>query len=250
MGSTTAAAQKTFSWVKIEVAFCADVTPYPHNLSSASLPTMYYERLQVAARTGADKVPVYYARDEDWNPVILKSGLAEKEIQALLEAERIKRLLGLPRTNVRRWGADGIVADCLYDYDYNNSHICQSGIDRGKRLSNIKLKQWSHEVDDRVAVRSFLKALAFRVMIGTDDTVPRNFVLIDQTVYSVDDPAWGVEPARLWKVKTNADRYNRLLDENWNWVLAFLSDWKHTQGLSAFNYAMIDKLSDRTYWVF
>jgi hypothetical protein len=203
----------------------------------------------VAPRTAPEKVPVYYARDEDWNPVVLKPVPSEKEVAALLETERIKQLLGLPRTNVRRCG-EWVVADCLYDYDIRASHICRCTHDRGVRISNIKLKQWSHDTTDSITARSFLKALAFRVMIGTDDTVPRNFVVIDQTVYSVDDPAWGVEPARIWKVKSHGEHYRALLEEHWDWVYAFLSDWSTTPGLSEFNYAMIYKLMDREAWTF
>lgn len=211
---------------------------------------MYYELLQVAPRTSSDKVPVYYARDEDWNPVVLKGPLSTEEIQALLITERFKELLGLPRTNVRWNDNNTVVSDCLYDYSLSESHICKSGIDKGKRLSNIKLKAWRHDITDRTAVRSFLKALAFRIMIGTDDTVPRNFIVIGQTVYSIDDPAWEEEPKHLWKVKTHSEHYNTLLDENWEWVIAFLNAWKQTEGLHDFNYKMIDKLMDRSYWKF
>lgn len=211
---------------------------------------MYYELLQVAPRTSAEKVPVYYARDEDWNPVVIKGPLSTEEIDALLITERFKKLLGLPRTNVRRGDDNFIISDCLYDYDIHDSHTCKSGIDKGKRLSNIKLKMWRHDITETVTVRSFLKALAFRLMIGTDDTVPRNFILIDQTVYSIDDPAWEEEPSQLWKVKTHSEHYNQLLNENWDWVMAFLEDWKSTEGLHDFNYHMIDKLMNRSYWKF
>ncbi len=211
---------------------------------------MYYELLQVAPRTSTDKVPVYYARDEDWNPLVIKGPLSAEEIDALLITERFKELLGLPRTNVCRSDNNTVISDCLYDYSLSESHTCTSGIDKGKRLSNIKLKMWRHDITDRTTVRSFLKALAFRLMIGTDDTVPRNFIVIDQTVYSIDDPAWEVEPSQLWKVKTHAEHYNKLLDENWEWVVTFLNSWKNTEGLHEFNYRMIDKLMDRSYWKF
>ncbi len=211
---------------------------------------MHYELLQVAPRTSPDKVPVYYARDEDWNPVVIKGPLSEEEIHALERCERIKKLLGLPRTNVRRCADNTIISDCLYDYSLSESHTCTSGIDKGKRLSNIKLKMWKHDITDNTTVRSFLKAIAFRLMIGTDDTVPRNFIVIDQTVYSIDDPAWEETPKELWKVKTHSEHYNRLLNENWGWVMAFLIDWLRTEGLREFNYRMIHKLMNREYWKF
>ena len=211
---------------------------------------MYYEYLQVAPRTLAEKVPVYYSRDKNWNPVVVKGPLSSKEIDALLITEQIKILLGLPRTNVRRGDHNTLISDCLYDYDIHDSHTCRSGIDKGKRLSNIKLKMWRHDITDRTTVRSFLKALAFRLMIGTDDTVPRNFIVIDQTVYSIDDPAWEEEPERIWKVQNHSKHYNQLLDDNWEWVSAFLEDWRQTEGLHDFHYHMIDKLMERSYWNF
>lgn len=211
---------------------------------------MFHDLLQVAPRTGPEKIPVYYAHDSDGCAVILKRGLSDAEVTGLLKTEHIKELLGLPRTHVRRLGHDGIIAQCLYDYNVKESHVCRSGIDRGMRISNIKLKQWLHNVDDCVTIRSFFKALAFRQMIGTDDTVPRNFVLIGQTVYSVDDPAWEIEPTRVWKVKTHSEHYNQLLDEHWEWVLAFLIVWEETPGLSEFNYRMIGKMMRREYWKF
>ena len=211
---------------------------------------MYHELLQVAPRTSSDKVPVYYARDEDWNPIVVKGPLSSEEIHALLITEKFKRILGLPRTNVRRSDDNHVVSDCLYDYSLSDSHKCTSGIDKGKQLSNVKLKMWKHDVTDVTTIRSFFKAMAFRLIIGTDDTVPRNFILIDQTVYSIDDPAWGIEPAHLWKVKTHSEHYNTLLDENWDWVKSFLSVWKNTPGLNDSCYCMIEKIMDRSYWKF
>jgi hypothetical protein len=212
--------------------------------------TMYHELLQVAPRTSPEKVPVFYARDHDWNPLVVKGPLSNEEINALIITERIKELLGLPRTNVRRSDGNFVVSDCLYEYSADDFHICKSGIDKGKRLSNTKLKMWRHDITDKTTIRSFFKAVAFRHIIGTDDTVPRNFILIDQTVYSIDDPAWEQEPTRIWKVKNHSEHYNTLLDENWEWVMAFLTDWKNTAYLSSFAYNMIDKLMDRSYWNF
>jgi hypothetical protein len=209
----------------------------------------YYEQLQVAARTGPEKVHVCYARDEDWNPVILKGPLPDREISAMLESERIKKILGLPRTNVRQDG-NYVVADCLYDYDYHDSHLCRSGLDRGCRISNLRLRMWKHETNDPVTERSFLKALAFRLIVGTDDTVPRNFVLINQTVYSVDDPAWNLEPKRLWKLTSHSQHYADMLDRHWAWVKAFLYAWSRKKGLGEFCYTMIEKYQDRKNWVF
>lgn len=208
----------------------------------------YYEKLQVAPRTGTDKVPVYYARDEEWNPVVLKGPIPEPEIAALLETERIKKILGVPRTHVRRDGAH-IVSDCLYDYSLKESHICKEGIDKGVRLSNIKLKMWKHDIRDPIAERSFLKALALRLIIGTDDTVPRNFVVLDQTVYSVDDPAWFKEPVRVWKVQAHSQHYNDMLDRHWKWVKAFLNVWRK-KDLPPFCIDMCNKYLERKNWVF
>lgn len=209
----------------------------------------YYDLLQVAPRTSSDKVKVCYARDEQWNPVVLKGPLPDKEIEALLESERIKKILGLPRTNVRRDG-NYMVADCLYDYDSNDSHICSSGLDRGSSVSNIRLHMWKHEIDDPVTERSFLKALAFRLIVGTDDTVPRNFVVVQQTVYSVDDPAWKQEPERVWKLISHSEHYNRMLDRHWAWVKAFLYDWSKKKKIGEFSLQMIQKYLDRKNWNF
>jgi hypothetical protein len=210
---------------------------------------MYYDMLQVSPRTGPEKVAVCYARDEDWNPLVVKGPLSSEEINALVETERIKCVLDIPRTNVRRDDHGFIVADSLYDYDYNESHVCTSGIDKGVRLSNIKLKMWKHDTEDRIAQRSFLKALAFRLVIGTDDSVPRNFVVIGKTVYSVDDPAWKIEPTIIWKIKTHAGYYNRILDENWKWVSAFLSVWKK-KAIGDFSIRMCNKYLKRENWAF
>lgn len=210
---------------------------------------MYYEKLQVAPRTGPEKVPVYYARDEDWNPVVLKGPLSEDEIQALLETERIKALLGVPRTHVRRDG-DLVVSDCLYEYDPADSHVCISGIDKGVRLSNIKLHMWRHDIEDVTTQRSFLKALALRLILGTDDTVPRNFVVIGNTVYSVDDPAWKQEPSRVWKIQTHSKHYNQMLNRHWDWVVAFLKAWKRKKELGEFSLRMCDKYMVRNNWNF
>ena len=209
----------------------------------------YYDMLQVAPRTGADKVRVFYARDEQWNPVILKGPLSQEEIKAMLETERIKCILGVPRTNVRH-DEDFLIADCLYDYDYEDSHTCVSGIDKGQKLSNLKLKMWKHEFEGETLERSFLKALALRLILGTDDTVPRNFVVVGDTVYSVDDPAWKKEPTIIWKIKTHSQKYTDMLDRHWDWVQAFLKDWRKQTSIGDFSIQMCNKYLNRANWSF
>jgi hypothetical protein len=209
---------------------------------------MYYEKLQVSPRTSSTKCRVYYARDEDWNPVVVKGPLLEKEILAMLETERIKRLLGVPRTCTRRDGMF-LVSDCLYDYTFSDYHICTTGIDRGERLSNIKLRMWKHEYRGQTIERSFLKALALRLILGTDDTVPRNFVVVDDTVYSIDDPAWKIEPSNIWKVRTHKQHYSDMLDTHWTWVQSFLDAWKK-HDIGEFSVRMCDKYLNRDNWVF
>ena len=210
---------------------------------------MYYELLQVAPRTAPEKARVHYARDEDWNPVIVKGPLLSNEIDAMLETERIKKLLGVPRTFVRSEGTM-LIANCLYDYNMRESHICRSGIDKGQRLSNIKLKMWSHDIVDITMERSFLKALALRLILGTDDTVVRNFVVIGKTVYSVDDPAWKKEPTYIWKVTAHKEKYEDMLNRHWLWVTVFLKKWKKKTALGIFSIAMCDKYMLRENWVF
>jgi hypothetical protein len=209
----------------------------------------YYDMLQVAPRTGREKVRVFYARDEDWNPVILKGPLSTNEIEAMLETERIKQILKVPRTHVRR-DNDFLVSNCLYDYDYEDSHICLSPIDNGERLSNIKLKMWKHDFEGKTLERSFLKALALRLILGTDDTVPRNFVVLDETVYSVDDPAWKKEPTQIWKIKNHTKKYTDMLDRHWEWVQAFLKDWQKQKSIGHFSIRMCNKYLKRENWSF
>lgn len=208
------------------------------------------EPLLVCARTSPDKVNVYYVRDSDYNPLVLKGPLESKEIVALLESERVKTLLGLPRTNVRKYKDNYILSDCLYEYDPTDFHICKMKIDKGKKISNIKLKGWEHKETNTTLERSFLKALAFRLIVGTDDTVPRNFIVIEDTVYSIDDPAWNVEPKQLWKIKTHKEMYTDMLDRNWEWVQTFLVDWKNTLNLGYFGIQMCEKYLIRKNWVF
>jgi len=179
---------------------------------------------------------------------VIKGRLSEKEILALLETERIKTLLDVPRTNLRRDGMF-VISDCLYDYDVESYHICKSGIDKGERISNIKLKKWTHTPKNTIQERSFLKALALRLILGTDDTVPCNFILIDDTVYSVDDPAWKIEPQFVWKITAQKDYYSAMLDRHWEWVSSFLNDWLDA-GLCDFSNRMIVKYLDRKNWCF
>jgi hypothetical protein len=208
------------------------------------------EPLMVCARTSLDKVKVFYVRDSDYNPLVLKGPLESKEIVALLESERVKQILGLPRTNVRKYKDDYIISDCLYEYDVNDYHICKLKIDKGRKISNIKLKGCEHKETNTILERSFLKALAFRLIIGTDDTTPRNFIVIENTVYSIDDPAWNVEQKELWKIKNHKIMYTNMLDRNWEWVDAFLVEWKNTLNLGYFGIQMCEKYLIRKNWVF
>jgi hypothetical protein len=109
---------------------------------------------------------------------------------------------------------------------------------------------WKHDIEGQTVERSFLKALAFRLIIGTDDTVPRNFVVLDETVYSVDDPAWKKEPTQIWKIKNHNQKYTDMLDRHWNWVQAFLKDWQKQKLIGSFSIRMCNKYLKRENWSF
>jgi hypothetical protein len=69
-------------------------------------------------------------------------------------------------------------------------------------------------------------------------------------VYSIDDPAWNVERKELWKIKNHKIMYTNMLDRNWEWVEAFLVEWKNTLNLGYFGIQMCEKYLIRKNWVF
>jgi hypothetical protein len=84
--------------------------------------------------------------------------------------------------------------------------------------------------------------------LGTDDTVPRNFVIVEETVYSVDDPAWKKEPTQIWKIKNHNKKYTEMLERHWDWVQAFLKDWREQKSIGTFSIRMCNKYLKRENW--
>ena len=82
----------------------------------------------------------------------------------------------------------------------------------------------------------WLKCLAFRKFIGTNDTCFRNFLCVNGHVYTIDDPYLGNYTTEfMFKTKLNpkiADQFMKALTDNWKVITEWLDECEITIGAS------------------
>jgi hypothetical protein len=108
---------------------------------------------------------------------------------------------------------------------------------------------WDHSKvkEDPFAI---MEALAFRKIVGTNDTCTRNFICCGGKVYSIDDPALNKTTPYMWKtqlVKPKAD-YEAALTAVWDRLTETFAKWRLLLADEPFALAMLEVYSNKTAW--
>ena len=148
--------------------------------------------LQVQLITAKHKPRVWFCNDR----YVLKGPMTSEQCEQLELSDKLKALFQLKTVNYRRLTLDGklyLLSDCLYDVDYNNFIVKSSKLESNVNIYNGPI----HGIDNS-SIKSYLphiqldllKNLAFRKLIGTNDTCERNIIIDPKLnfVASIDDP--------------------------------------------------------------
>ena len=203
---------------------------------------VYKSPLQAQAVTGTGKPPAFFCQ-QTWKnghvhqyvvkgPVTLEYGL-RCEV-----TDKVKHLLRLAWTDtVAKTYRDGtfVVAYAVVPYDPTKHRDYSTPSQPNLRLVHVPPTHWDHPMlqSDALALEVFV-VLAFRWCIGTNDTVPRNILVVRNSkgrdvLYSIDDPALWTAPKNglMWNKQMKSDEYNAALRRVFEpHVKQALTQWK------------------------
>lgn len=112
-----------------------------------------------------------------------------------------------------------LLSDCLYPVDYIDFIIKSSKLESNVAIYSGSIHELDHkhfdEYSDNIKLE-VLKNLYFRKLIGTNDTVSRNFVVIPEQniVASVDDPVLLVETPFMFKTRITNIKVRRMFEQS------------------------------------
>lgn len=214
--------------------------------------------LQTQLITSKYKPKTFYCSFDNGKtyPYILKKGMKDKEFEALKVSDNIKAICGIRQTHIRKYNDDILMDNFITDIDPTKTVHKKSKIEEVDVYDGDKHNISKDTIKDDNLALSILKSLAFRKIVGTNDTCDRNIVIISKTeVASIDDPAlFRNYQETIFKkklpVRLAAD-YNQALTNHWDELYAWLTrchdilDSKYT-----FSIDMCNKLMNKDYWKF
>jgi hypothetical protein len=225
--------------------------------------SVYSHPLQAQPRTARWKPPVYFVCSARGQKVV-KGPVSEDIARQTMLTEEVKWRLGLHHANMHRETySEGVylVADALVPYDPNEYLVRTTKIEQVKLVVAPPLS-WNHAMlvqNDDLAVELFA-VLAFRRCVGTNDTCPRNILVVPRpdgghTLYSIDDPT-KLTPAKfMWSKSMFQSLYDLTLTRVWDRVQARVATWERKidsipPGVRGYFAQSLSELKHRSAWHF
>lgn len=183
--------QDANSWLQIGAPFDLDQVPVLERAGKL---------LQTQLITGRHKPRAwYYDLDGDRSfKYVLKAPLTEEAIRQLVKTDIMKRRFGLIPT-IKEVRSNALIF-------YNYAPIEPSCVE--KKTSKLETDATVYVGDhffvnidriDSAATLELLKILAFRKVVGTNDTCTRNIIHSGDKLYSIDDPFLNKTTANMFK---------------------------------------------------
>ena len=108
--------------------------------------------------------------------------------------------------------------------------------------------------------RQLLEALAYRKIVGTNDTCPRNIIHYKDKIYTIDDPVLLTETPYLFKVQMGEKtkfKLEKMIERNFKWIKETLKKWDNIvyysdvipDEVKVFMRLRIVELMDKQNWV-
>jgi hypothetical protein len=237
--------------VEVEAAAEAVKFPPPKNLPM-DIPKGYTNFLQAQAITARSKPRVWFCTEEATGKhIIIKGPSPLAERVGCLKTEKMKKLLGLSRTNVRTHGSY-ILQDSLIDYTKLPTRVMNTTLEKDIVVPAVStIPGWDHSMlKDAELAYEIMEKLLLRKLVGTNDTCARNFVVIGKKVYSIDDAALGVETKFMWKVALvrPLKAYTDALTRVWERLAATMERWRPLLAEDAFALRQLEIHSVKANW--
>lgn len=207
--------------------------------------------LQAQPITGRWKPRVWFATDPDGKQVVIKGPVSAEERHMCIQSQQVKDRLSLPSTKMRIIG-NYLIQDSLFDYTKFKTHIVTTSLETNIEVPvSTELNAWDHSyLSNKELSYNILEALLFRKIIGANDTCTRNFVIIENTVYSIDDAALRKPTPYMWKTKLikQKKKYENALNLSWERIKQTIEHWKELLVGDTYAIQMLDYYSDKDSW--
>lgn len=198
-------------------------------------PSSYVNIIQIQPLTAKSKPRVWFAENSEGKQVVIKGPMTPKDRNAVISSEAMKIRLGLPHSNVREDGVF-LVSDSLVDYKTFGTRSVTTKLEQNVQVidsRDIDSLTWNVKMlEEQELARGILIALAFRKLVGANDTCDRNFVVRNSIVFSLDDAALNKDTTFMWKkgLQKQKARYIAALEAHWTYVEAELKRWVSVLG--------------------
>lgn len=211
--------------------------------------------LQAQPITGRTKPRTWFATNKiTGKQVVIKGPMESNDINNCIKSELIKKILNLPNTNIRILEDDisYIIQDSLVDYTILPTHIISTKLETDICVpENLSVPGWNHDmVDNTDLAYKILEGLLFRKVVGTNDTCTRNFIVIDNIIYSIDDASLDIDTDYMWKIPLikPLKKYQNVLDICWDKLVETISIWRTKLIGNVFALKQLDKYSNLENW--
>jgi hypothetical protein len=221
------------------------------------------EHLQTQLITARNKPKTFYISLNSRFSHILKFPLSQNDINKLILSDNIKQLFNLIPSNIQsiqvidfeNSSLGIIMTNFNNQIDPNNTIIKSSKLENEVMIYNGNhfhfewndLYKLTH--DEQI---KYLKVLAFRYIIGTNDTNNRNILKIQNEIISIDDPVLYIPPKMVYRSpipKNYRQIFAQILNSNFNEIQKWLKEIKMKIN-DTFCIQQIDKLMNINNWVF
>lgn len=227
--------------------------------------------IQTQLITSQYKVKVFYCsiNDESKYKYILKGPfLKENELSSQLLSDCIKRKLlknddCYSSKKVRYESNIYYLSSNLIPIDENKVIQKSSKLEENVNVYNGNKYLYSHEYINILSqneIIELLKILAFRKIIGTNDTCTRNIIYYNHHLYSIDDPVLLKTTPFMFKVHTEKYEkiYNKHIQSNFKEIQKFLLEWQDiiknandiSDNVKSFIFTQISKYLISNNWIF
>lgn len=231
------------------------------NISSINLNQI--EHLQTQLITARSKPKTFYTSITSKFSHIIKFPINTDEINNLITSDKIKELFGLIPSNIKQIQiiSDNTAYTGVIMTNFNQQINSNDVIIKSSKLENNVIiyngnhlhLEWNDlnnlTHDEQI---NYLKILAFRYIIGTNDTNNRNILKVDDKIISIDDPMLLISPKMIYKSPIpikHKQIFNMILNSNFQEIQRWLMEIKSKINIE-FCKQQIDKLMNINNWIF
>lgn len=228
--------------------------------------------IQTQLITRSNKPKCYYCSlngGESFDFILKGPFQNQHELNLQLLSDQVKKkLLPMPSSysskKVSMDNGDYYLAHNLIPIEKDNLISKSSKLEENSMIYNGNKFMYTHDIVNRAISTNeaieLLKVLAFRKIIGTDDTCARNILYFNKHFYTIDDPVLLRSSKTIFEMPLEKLRnaYEKLVWKNFKSISIFLNEWNEIisnaddipDNVKTFILNQISKYLIITSWVF